>query len=637
MANRVRITVVADGSPAAAAFARIRAAATNAVDGISRSFSDLSGHAKLVVAGIGAIFAGLPAALAAVGALMVPAIAAGFIGIAALAFKSDQDVRSAFKSMTSSVAGSVKEAAEPMKGALVEALGLLTSAAIQAKPALTSIFRETATLTGPLVGVFTDFVQSLLPGFTAALKGSLPVIEGMRDGMVRIGQGLSNMIASMTSNKEGLAEIWRVLGEGVGTLLETIGELTAELIESGAAAHSMELVFDVLKIGVEALGFAAKVTAGDMSAFTDALNVATDAGKRNAEQNMHTLGFSDPLKSFWDDLLGPVQRGTGAVKENTEANKGLSMSFGEVMGMSQTSAEALNTFADETLARLKAEARASAEAVAALVAQFIALNEKALTAIEAESAFEAQLAKVTEAVRKHSGSLRTKNGQLDLSNAKTRDLAAPLFDLARKTMAASEAARKNGASWNTQRGLLERGRQGLITAARQMGLTRDQARRLADSILKIPTKRHISLTSNAAQVAARIRRAADDIAGALRRATGMGRAHGGVVGGRRHGGVTGGGMAHGGIKGAQSGGIRSNLTMVGESGPELVRLPPGSHVSTNSDTRRKLGGSGAGGGGGIAQTLLLKSSGRRVDDMLIEILRESIHQRGGNPITVLGG
>jgi hypothetical protein len=97
------------------------------------------------------------------------------------------------------------------------------------------------------------------------------------------------------------------------------------------------------------------------------------------------------------------------------------------------------------------------------------------------------------------------------------------------------------------------------------------------------------------------------------------------------------GFAHGGIVGkvgaAATGGVRSNMTMVGENGPELVNLAPGSHVRSNPDTRRLM--RGGGGGGGAA--FIFKSSGRRVDDLLLEILREAIHQRGGDPVAVLGG
>lgn len=98
------------------------------------------------------------------------------------------------------------------------------------------------------------------------------------------------------------------------------------------------------------------------------------------------------------------------------------------------------------------------------------------------------------------------------------------------------------------------------------------------------------------------------------------------------------GRAHGGVVGhvgtAATGGVRNGMTLVGEHGPELVDLAPGSHVRSNPDTRRLLGNGGYNQG---TPMIVFQSSGRRVDDILLEILREAIHQRGGDPVTVLGG
>ena len=94
------------------------------------------------------------------------------------------------------------------------------------------------------------------------------------------------------------------------------------------------------------------------------------------------------------------------------------------------------------------------------------------------------------------------------------------------------------------------------------------------------------------------------------------------------------GFAHGGIVGqAASGGARSRLTLVGEQGPELVDLAPGSRVRSNDDTRRMFSGAG---GGDQRIVLEINSSGTQTDEMLIEIFRKAIRVRGGNVQTVLG-
>lgn len=94
--------------------------------------------------------------------------------------------------------------------------------------------------------------------------------------------------------------------------------------------------------------------------------------------------------------------------------------------------------------------------------------------------------------------------------------------------------------------------------------------------------------------------------------------------------------ATGGIIGssAQGGGPRSALTLVGEEGPEFVRLPFGSSVIPSGQTMGMISGLGGGGSGGMA--IRIDSGGSRLDDLLVEILRKSIRNRGGNVQNVLG-
>lgn len=95
-------------------------------------------------------------------------------------------------------------------------------------------------------------------------------------------------------------------------------------------------------------------------------------------------------------------------------------------------------------------------------------------------------------------------------------------------------------------------------------------------------------------------------------------------------------LAHGGIKGAANGGVRKNLTMVGEHGPELVRLPPGAHVRSNPDTRRDLRAASGGNGSG-PNVLMLKSAGGAAADLVLELLRAAVKPRGGNvQLAVMG-
>ncbi len=87
-----------------------------------------------------------------------------------------------------------------------------------------------------------------------------------------------------------------------------------------------------------------------------------------------------------------------------------------------------------------------------------------------------------------------------------------------------------------------------------------------------------------------------------------------------------GGHAYGGIVGAATGGVRSNMTMVGEQGPELVDLPPGSRVRSNPDSRRLVG---RGGGGGEVYQINLMLDGRKVAEAVFDPTRKIIRNKGG--------
>lgn len=100
----------------------------------------------------------------------------------------------------------------------------------------------------------------------------------------------------------------------------------------------------------------------------------------------------------------------------------------------------------------------------------------------------------------------------------------------------------------------------------------------------------------------------------------------------------GGKYAHGGVVGMAQGGLSmasrsAREIMVGEAGPELVRLPPGAHVSSSNTTRRKEGMGMAQMGAAIME---IRSGGSRFDDALVEVLRRAIHVKGGNVQLVLG-
>lgn len=95
------------------------------------------------------------------------------------------------------------------------------------------------------------------------------------------------------------------------------------------------------------------------------------------------------------------------------------------------------------------------------------------------------------------------------------------------------------------------------------------------------------------------------------------------------------GLAHGGIVGAADGGNKSGSIWVGEHGPELATLPPGTNIKSNPDSMRATKASMSGDG---TMQLILRVSPTADPFMtaLMKALRAEIRDGGGNVQTVLG-
>lgn len=101
-------------------------------------------------------------------------------------------------------------------------------------------------------------------------------------------------------------------------------------------------------------------------------------------------------------------------------------------------------------------------------------------------------------------------------------------------------------------------------------------------------------------------------------------------------GITGLFKATGGIVGqAQTGGARTGMTLVGERGPELLDLAPGTRVRSNEDTRSIIGVAPRG-DGSAPMHLTIMIGDQKLGDLLVDPIRGAVRRRGGNVQAVLG-
>ncbi|NUR03061.1 MAG: phage tail tape measure protein [Streptomyces sp.] len=279
-----------------------------------------------------------------------------------------------------------------------------------------------------------------------------------------------------------------------------------------------------------------------------------------------------------------------------------------------------------------------------------------------QDAFDAQT-KMEDAISASTQALKENGRTLSLHTDAGRKNRDALSAIASATDTYTAALSKQGATMGDIDTAYKRGYDSLVKAAQGFGLSETAARKLADQLLHVP--KEVKVQGNIDDLEAKLRKAKSDLEHAPKsqRARLLGdiadleakirkaRAELNNIDGytattyinivtthNADGSVTaheGGGYAHGGVIGAASGGPRSRLTLVGEHGPELVSLAPGSTVHSNPDTRRMLSGASGGAAGAVYQ-VNLNVDGRTLARVLLDPQRELIRQLGGDVQTVMG-
>ncbi len=136
---------------------------------------------------------------------------------------------------------------------------------------------------------------------------------------------------------------------------------------------------------------------------------------------------------------------------------------------------------------------------------------------------------------------------------------------------------------------------------------------------------------------------ADWAASQFSRVVGAAQSAASTIGSLSIGGLIGGLFASGGVVGglpasigqAASGGIRNGLTMVGERGPELINVAPGSKVWSHGDSMRMLAGAG-GQGGGVLQVHWVGSESALVRELMNSIQFRVVREFSGSVQSAMG-
>lgn len=364
-----------------------------------------------------------------------------------------------------------------IKAVRLAAAGMLAArAAVAAFGASLVAMRVAAAAAPGRLAAVTAAIGTLSRGAKLALAGTgigLLVIaiselsQGGKDAAPDVDK-LTTSLARFGSSGKLTGEAASLLGKDLGKLKDTLGEVL-----DPSYAESFNNWGSKLSGGLLSPGDAGEKLKSSLDAVDDSLAGLVSSGRADvaaaALQNL-LKGMNPEQVDKIKDSLGDYNDAlaNAAFEQKLAAqSQGL---FGAQAQQVQTKLDAQKRSADGLRQSIQA------------------LNDVNRAGLGGMIGFEAAIDAATKAAKDNAGALDMTNGKLNLNSEKSRNAASALNDLAAKTDEATGAARESGASWSTVNGIYSRGRQKLIESAQAMGLTKTEAKKLADQILKTPDK-----------------------------------------------------------------------------------------------------------------------------------------------------
>lgn len=305
-------------------------------------------------------------------------------------------------------------------------------------------------------------------------------------------------------------------GTGIGLLLIGLSELSSRSQEPKPDVDKLSTSITELGRSGNVGGEALRAYGADLSGLADSLQKVVDPkGLDQVQQSIVSFFGTDstPVKTAKEDI-DALDQALASLVSNGQADlaaAGLDNVIAKLEKQGFTSSQVrdqLNDYKDalagqaleqqlaaesmglfgEQAQEVKAELDEQKTSADGLRQAIEALNEVNRSGLSGMIGFEAAIDAATTAAAENAGVLDMQGGKLTLNTEAQRTAAQSLSELASKTDSAAAAARESGASWGEVNGIYERGRETLLKTAQQMGLTREEAKRLADQILSTPDK-----------------------------------------------------------------------------------------------------------------------------------------------------
>jgi hypothetical protein len=300
----------------------------------------VSHNSPLIMAAVGGALAfGAPAVLAGAGAL--------FIGIAAVAAHSSDDLSQTWTNTLNKLQEEFKSVTSVTVPMFQQALHRLGDAIAGMRGQFYDVF---SSLGGPIDSLTTgliNLIQNMMPGLVAAVRSAGPVFQGLASLMGSIGTGLGQFFQIIAQHSTAAGQVFSSLGQIIGSLLPILGQLV------GAGAELASRILPPLAAVLH-------VVAGALNAVAPILPVVL-AGFLGFKAISMLSGPLDNLAQKLSGMGSIGQTASGALSKFGSALPAVGVGLGLLGAAYESSSQQIDTWAHALLDGGNAAAQAQAQ------------------------------------------------------------------------------------------------------------------------------------------------------------------------------------------------------------------------------------------------------------------------------------
>lgn len=398
-----------------------------------------------LIAGLsaGAVVAGPLVGSVLAGGIMAGIAAAGIGGGIAIQ-ASDPKVKHAFGELGQEIGDILKDSSSPFRDQLLDVADRGSAAFQRWKPMLDQIFGNSAKLMEPFVDMVENVGDRILPTIMTTINAARPAVEALTKGV------------------EGTVD-------AVSDVIDSLGDNGPE------AAAGLTAAFFLVQSSIRSAGLA--------------LNLLTEGFGMLIEGGLDVMGFLGEMGEKLAGLPGPLGGIGSQLKGLVPVTEEWRGKWEGLKNQMTGAADAGSEGTDKLSERTKLLSLSMGEAITqagGLSAAFQALNGGALSAREAESAYQAAIDNVSASIKENGKTLDLHTDKGRKNDAAIRQLITTTDQKAQATYDEVNATKGAEAAQAAASKVYEQGRAQLIKNLTQILGNKEAATKMADSIMKIP-------------------------------------------------------------------------------------------------------------------------------------------------------